>query len=101
MPRRHIPNADRNPVPGNSDTKPIPLFSEEVLWLEGLRVGDPVTRWLAGTFPMELAVTAITPDLIRCGAWEFDRVTGAEVDLELGWGGKSGVTGSYIRRPAH
>ena len=83
------------------DTKPIPLFPEDAQWLHGLRVGDPVTRWLGATIPLELTVTAITSDLIRCGAWDFDRMTGGEVDLDLGWDGRSGVTGSHIRRPAH
>lgn len=83
-----------------TDTKPIPLFPEEADWLKGLRVGDPVTRWLAATIPMELTVTAITSDLIRCRCWDFDRTTGGEVDLDLGWDGRT-YTGSYIRQPAH
>lgn len=83
------------------DTTPIPLFPDEAKWLQDLRVGDPVTRWLAGRFPMELTVTAITSDLIRCGHWEFDRTNGGEMDLEIGWDARDGATGSYIRRPAH
>jgi len=51
-----------------------------------VKVGDKVTRWLAGTVPMPLLVTEVTPDLIICGAWTFDPVTGAEIDPEIGWG---------------
>ena len=62
------------------DGKFIPLFPEEALWLSRLRVGDPVTRWLAGTITMPLVVTALKGDLITCGLWTFDRATGAEID---------------------
>lgn len=47
---------------------------------EYIKAGDTVTRMLAGTIPMELKVTAITEDRIVCGDWEFDRVTGHEID---------------------
>jgi len=44
---------------------------------------------------MRLKVTQLTADRIICGAWEFDRRTGAEIDEYLGWG-PSGVTGSFL-----
>lgn len=47
--------------------------------------GDWVTRMLCGELPMKLRVTDVTPDKIVCGAWEFDRLNGAEIDEELGW----------------
>jgi len=63
---------------------------------ENLKVGDVVTRMLAGTIPVRLSVSAITDRTITCGAWEFDRATGAEIDEELGWGPPPLMTGSYI-----
>ena len=62
-----------------------------------LKVGDTVTRMLAGTVPMELKITEITDELIACGPWTFDKNTGAEVDLELGWGNI--ITGSFLVPP--
>lgn len=57
--------------------------------------GDSVTRWLAGEFLMTLTVEKVTSKRIMCkGGWEFDRVTGAEIDDELGWGNAG--TGSFI-----
>lgn len=47
---------------------------------EHIKVGDIVTRMLAGTIPMELKVTEVTDTLIACGPWEFDRITGHEID---------------------
>lgn len=64
--------------------------------LDQLKVGDPVVRTLAG-IPMHLKVTAITGDRIICGAWEFDRATGVEIDDDLGWGPAHGFSGSYIQ----
>lgn len=64
---------------------------------EPMQVGDVVTRYLAGTIPMDLRISAITEDRIVCGAWQFDRKTGAEIDDDLGWGPPPKMTGSYIR----
>jgi hypothetical protein len=61
-----------------------------------LQVGDAVTRMLAGSIPMRLVVTAIEGEIIRCGAWTFDGEGGFEVDEDLGWGPKTGITGSFI-----
>lgn len=47
---------------------------------EHVKVGDIVTRMLAGVVPMELKVSDITEERIICGAWEFDRITGHEID---------------------
>ena len=82
-----------------SPVQRIPLLPEEARWLESLRVGDPVTRWLAGVIPLALVVDAIKDGLIECGMWTFDARTGAEVDPELGWDERG--TGSYIRPPSH
>lgn len=65
-----------------------------------LDIGDEVVRWLGGTIPMRLKITAITDDRIVCGPWEFDRVTGAEIDDELDWGPPPKMTGSYLDRVA-
>lgn len=62
--------------------------------LTDVKVGDTVTRMLAGVIPMELTVTNATGTRITCGPWEFDRRTGAEVDEDLGW--DSAHSGSYI-----
>ena len=62
---------------------------------EHVKVGDVVTRMLAGT-PMKLNVVGVTETLIDCG-WKFDRKTGMEVDEDLGWGPEFGITGSYLR----
>lgn len=61
-----------------------------------MKVGDKVTRMLAGRIPMTLIVTAIDDEFIHVGGgWKFDKTTGAEVDEELGWGNKG--TGSYLQ----
>ena len=55
--------------------------------LAEIAVGDFVLRWFGGIpKPMRLKVTQLTADRIICGAWEFDRQTGAEIDEDLGWG---------------
>ena len=66
-----------------------------------IKVGDMVTRWLAGTIEMQLRVSAITDDRIICGEWEFDKATGAEIDEFMNWGPppKYPMTGSFIKRP--
>ena len=63
--------------------------------LTGVRVGDQVIRWLGGEVPMKLVVTEVTAERIKCGPWEFDPRTGAEIDEDLGWGVHG--TGSIIR----
>ncbi len=67
-----------------------------IMGFEKLRVGDVVVRMLAGTLPMKLQVSDITDQLIVCSAWRFDKVTGAEIDEELGWGPPPLMTGSYL-----
>lgn len=74
------------------------------------KVGDKVTRWLAGTLPMPMVIIKVTEDIIECtitdgepskevlGAWTFDRITGAEVDKDLNWGPPPLVTGSFITK---
>lgn len=64
-----------------------------------IKVGDEVIRMLGvPAIPLPLRVTQITEQLIHCGDWQFDRITGAEVDELLGWGPPPKVTGSYIKR---
>ena len=72
-----------------------------------LKVGDKVVRMLAGTLPMELVIIKVKGNLLYCDSepsiitdghyWTFDRESGAEVDDDLGWGPKYGITGSYLR----
>lgn len=64
-------------------------------FLIDLKKGDPVTRMLAGTVPMNLKVTAIDENIITCGWWTFNRATGGEVDADLGWDGVN-HTGSVL-----
>lgn len=59
-----------------------------------ISVGDVIIREIAGHY-MPLIVTAITPERIIAGHYEFDRTTGGEIDEELGWDGKK-LTGSVI-----
>jgi len=69
-------------------------------YLASLKVGDEVTRMLAGTIPVQLMVTAITETEIQAGAWWFHKVTGGEIDEDLGWdGGLTGPTGSFLKTP--
>jgi len=64
-------------------------------FLTHIKVGDTVRRMLAGTIPMDLTVTNITPDLITTGGgWTFCPKTGAEIDEDLGWGPNG--TGSFL-----
>jgi len=74
----------------------------EVMELDGafndVKIGDTVTRMLAGTIPMKLKVTEVTDTLIVCGSWSFDRATGVEEDADLEWGVQFGKTGSYLVR---
>lgn len=64
-------------------------------WLAELQPGHEVTRLLStAQIPMDLKVTAID-DLIHCGPWTFHKLTGAEVDLDIGMDGVT-ITGSYI-----
>ena len=62
-----------------------------------LEAGDTIIRMLGGSLPMPLKVTAISENEIICGAWTFDKVTGAEIDHDLCWGPQYGRTGSYIK----
>jgi hypothetical protein len=67
--------------------------------LPKLEVGDRVVRYLGGFVPgavkMALKVTAVTEKTVVCGAWTFDKVTGGEIDEELGWDACN--TGSIIK----
>ena len=72
-----------------------------------LKVGDKVRRSFSGQMETLMTVMKVTDDLLICAAkgtehwseeqwWTFDRETGIEEDLELGWGVKSGRIGSYL-----
>lgn len=65
-------------------------------WLASLQVGDVVTRWLAGTIPCKIKISAID-DLIHCGPWTFNPDNGCEIDEDLGWDGVI-HTGSFIKK---
>ncbi len=60
-----------------------------------MKVGDNITRMLAGEVPMDLKITEIDDKFIHCGWWKFDKNTGAEIDEEIGWDNQG--TGSYIK----
>jgi len=70
---------------------------------EHVKVGDTVTRMLAGTVPMLQEVGKVDETFIYTfndrvpleEGWKFRRSNGAEVDEELGWDGIT-VTGSYL-----
>jgi len=63
-----------------------------------MKVGDVITRMLAGKVPHELKITELTDTLITCGPWTFDRASGAEIDEFLNWGPPPKITGSFIKR---
>ena len=63
--------------------------------MSALKIGDTVTRVLCG-LRIKLKITAIDETTITCGAWKFDKATGAEIDEELGWGPPPLTIGSYI-----
>ena len=64
-----------------------------------LRVGDRVTRFAVGQSMGEFKVTAVQEGLVHCGPWTFDRITGIEVDCELGWG-PDGLVGTWLVHPS-
>ena len=69
-------------------------------WLWNLKPGDLVERCMGNpTVSWTLKVTEVSPELVWCGDWTFDRQTGAEIDEELGWGPAG--TGSWIRPLSH
>jgi len=71
-------------------------MTTELNWLKNLKVGDEVTRMLAGVLPMKLKITKIENGLIYCGNWTFDLETGMEEDECLHFGRKYGFTGSFL-----
>ena len=74
--------------------------------INNLKLGDTVTRMLAGTLSMPVVIQTIEEDIIICGSpdgfitgregWTFNKDTGAEVDKDLGWDGIT-KTGSYLK----
>ena len=78
-----------------------------------MQVGDIVARYLGdGKKFMNMRVLRIDKEkeLVHCAAidkdtgaeaalgWTFDLRTGAEVDEDLEWGPRWGITGSYIKK---
>lgn len=75
-----------------------------------LKPGDITICLLAGTIPMPMRVLRVDRDVIYCGpgqataalatprgyVWTFDRATGAEIDDDLCWGPRYGITGSFL-----
>ena len=61
--------------------------------LNNVQIGDQLIRNMGGII-LPVKVTKITEDKIYCGAWEFDKRTGAEIDEDLNWGPHG--TGSYL-----
>lgn len=64
-----------------------------------LQPGDRVTRVAAGKPMGVFTVSAVDEALVHCGPWSFDRVTGIEVDPELGWG-PGGLIGTWLVHPS-
>lgn len=64
--------------------------------LQDLKVGHWVTRVMGRLPLMRLRVTAVGGGVVVCSGWTFDATTGAEIDEDLKWGPKYGVTGSHI-----
>ena len=68
--------------------------------------GEEIVRMLA-ELPMLMVVTDVKDGIITCaakekdgrlfyGGWTFDQATGAEIDEDLHWGPKYGITGSFL-----
>lgn len=66
-----------------------------------VKVGDTVLRFIGSreVQPMSLKVTKVGTTSFECGPWEFCIMTGAEIDEALGWGPKTGATGSWVELP--
>ena len=63
--------------------------------LQNVQPGDVVERVLCGMLPMQLTATAVTPERVVCGSWEFIATSGTEMDEDLGWTDEE--TRIYIR----
>lgn len=81
-----------------------------------MKIGDTFTRMLGGTIPMTMRVTDVLQEnvygqmrpIVKAveermpdsfpDRWTFDLITGAEIDLDLGWGPKG--TGSIVKEIA-
>ena len=72
-----------------------------------MKVGDKLIRLLAGSIPLDVIVGKISDTEFKVGSadgaigfeegWTFDRKTGMEIDEDLHWGPKYGITGSFIK----
>lgn len=78
---------------GKDEAIPSLIHVAEPKQLADVKPGDFVVRDLYG-IRMRLQVTEVTSTRIRCGPYEFCRLSGAEIDLELGLG--PGWTCSFI-----
>ncbi len=72
------------------------MSSEKTVPFREAEPGDFVMRMMAGVLPCPLRVSQLTSERVICGDWEFDRVTGAEIDDFLGWGPPPLMTGSFL-----
>ncbi len=79
------------------DPKVGDTINSSGLRLGEVQVGDPVLRIMCGCNGMRLTITEIAGDRVKCGSWEFDRLTGAEIDEDMDWGPNS--SGSFIAIP--
>ena len=70
-------NANATAESGEKQRKGLDMKISEV------KTGDVVIRNMCGV-EMKLKVSEVTDDLIICGDWHFNRVTGGEVDEEIG-----------------
>ena len=74
------------------------MIDSDTKWLSSLKVGDRVCRMLSGVIPLNLTVSEVDQSnngFIHCGPWKFHKVTGGEVDEDIGWDGHT--TGSFIQ----
>jgi hypothetical protein len=62
-----------------------------------VKPGDKLTRCLAGKIFISVMVDKVENGIINIdGGWTFDQATGMEIDEDLGFGPKFGITGSYL-----
>lgn len=60
-----------------------------------VKPGDKLTRVISGSVKMTVTVQAIDELFVYCrGEWKFSRLTGGEVDEDLGW--TATQTGSWL-----
>lgn len=58
---------------------PPPVSPDRLLAIE---TGDRVRRVISDAIFMDLTVTEVTYNRIRCNDWEFDRLNGEEIEID-------------------